>query len=874
MVNKHKQCNSIVVATWNANGIRQKTEELLLFLDEEDVSILLVSETLLKPTVRQGLRGFQGFRKDREGRGGGVAVFVRNGMAARQIPMETTIIESVAVEVEIGEEKTRFVAVYNRPRAEITRDDLLLLMAEQNTIVGGDLNAKDTRWGCRTTNKAGRVLTAFVEEFKGIRVLAPEDATTIPQRANYRGEILDIFIAGETTSPREVTTKFTLASDHLPVTLKLGGPPVQAAARQRTDWGRFADGSKRIPAAVGELQEDQIDAEADTLTKEIQAVLLECKVPIHKTMKNPLGLSTDEKALIRQKHQAKKIWAKFGRERDKLRLRQLERDVKVMLSEARERKWSDTIEAVEENPGRLWTVLKKIGRSYYPNSPIHAQGQWWYSDRDRAERAAEFLEDSFNNHLESDNRTTNTVKRSIIEITSTPAEIPPEISLQDLKKHIARRSVKKAPGEDGICNKALKLLDDNPLSRVCRLINSCRRYGTVPRCWKTATIVLLPKREKDPSKLENRRPISLINCMAKLGESFLKRDLESFADDNELWQSSQFGFRADLSAIQQAANLIEATKRMSKPRYSVLVALLDVQKAYDRVWRDGLLHKLWNHRFPVWLLRFLHAWLAEREFRVRVGTEYSSWKTAREGLPQGSPLSPALYNLFVGDFPQFKKMKNTRLFQFADDTAILTASNSFEKCQGNMEKALQQVSNYSERWKIRMNATKTEVLLFGKKQPKRSSIRFEGKNIPLKPTARYLGIQIDRKLQFVRHTKSRGAAATRRLNRLYPILGPDSRLSVQNRLKVMRSIAEPMAFFGQEVAIDGSEKAKQLMHGRQTTLLRKCLAAPWFMHVRTLRDNAKLEDIVVKATRRRKAMAERMRDHPDTEIQNMGGLIS
>lgn len=110
MVNNNKPRHSIVVETWNVNGIREKTEESLLFLDEDDVSMLSVSETLLKSTVRQGLRGFQCFRREGAGRGGGVAVFVRNGIAARQVSMETNV-ESVAVEVVIGDETTRFVAV-------------------------------------------------------------------------------------------------------------------------------------------------------------------------------------------------------------------------------------------------------------------------------------------------------------------------------------------------------------------------------------------------------------------------------------------------------------------------------------------------------------------------------------------------------------------------------------------------------------------------------------------------------------------------------------------------------------------------------------------------------------------------------------------
>lgn len=55
----NSNCHPLVVATWNYNGIREKAEELLRFLEEEDVSILIASEALLKPHVKQGLRRFQ-----------------------------------------------------------------------------------------------------------------------------------------------------------------------------------------------------------------------------------------------------------------------------------------------------------------------------------------------------------------------------------------------------------------------------------------------------------------------------------------------------------------------------------------------------------------------------------------------------------------------------------------------------------------------------------------------------------------------------------------------------------------------------------------------------------------------------------------------
>lgn len=94
---------------------------------------------------------------------------------------------------------------------------------------------------------------------------------------------------------------FNLASGDFSVTLKLGGLP----GTKLEDGLRLADTSKQIAAAVGILNIGQIKEEAESITNKIQSALQECKVFVHISAKNPVGLTTEEKALIRQKHQAK-----------------------------------------------------------------------------------------------------------------------------------------------------------------------------------------------------------------------------------------------------------------------------------------------------------------------------------------------------------------------------------------------------------------------------------------------------------------------------------------------------------------------------------------------------------------------------------------
>lgn len=100
---------------------------------------------------------------------------------------------------------------------------------------------------------------------------------------------------------------------------------------------------------------------------------------------------------------------------------------------------------------------------------------------------------------------------------------------------------------------------------------------------KSATVVLIPKGGKDPELLANRRPIGLINSIAKVLESIVEEEAQEFLESNSFIQASQFGFRKRLSPTQQAVHLGESITKEDHPRGRVAVAPLNSNKACYRV---------------------------------------------------------------------------------------------------------------------------------------------------------------------------------------------------------------------------------------------------------------------------------------------------
>lgn len=97
---------------------------------------------------------------------------------------------------------------------------------------------------------------------------------------------------------------------------------------------------------------------------------------------------------------------------------------------------------------------------------------------------------------------------------------------------------------------------------------------------------------------------------------------------------------------------------------------LDLEKAYDTMWREGLLCKVQKLGIRGNLYNYIKSFNEERTFQVKVGTCFSSVKIQENGTPQGAVISPTLFNIAINDLNKAITDKNTQMSQFADDGAI------------------------------------------------------------------------------------------------------------------------------------------------------------------------------------------------------------
>jgi hypothetical protein len=172
-----------------------------------------------------------------------------------------------------------------------------------------------------------------------------------------------------------------------------------------------------------------------------------------------------------------------------------------------------------------------------------------------------------------------------------------------------------------------------------------------PTAWKTAHTVMIPKPGKCPNDPKSYRPISLLSITGKIFERILTNRLQLTLESNNLLPPEQFGFRAQRSTHNPLAELQTDITRHANLGECTVGVFLDIERAFDKVWHDGLVQKLLNLRLNLKFTKLISSFLTNRSCRIKVNKILSNTVHLKAGVPQGSVLSPLLYIVYCRDFP-------------------------------------------------------------------------------------------------------------------------------------------------------------------------------------------------------------------------------
>ena len=157
----------------------------------------------------------------------------------------------------------------------------------------------------------------------------------------------------------------------------------------------------------------------------------------------------------------------------------------------------------------------------------------------------------------------------------------------------------KAPGSDNIHNEVLRPGTTTSLfHHLAWLFTSSIQIGYIPTVWKLATLRMLRKPDKVPSLTTSYRPNGLLNSVMKLFERVTEQRLCSYLEDIGFINKYQSGSRQNKSTDDHLFRLCQSVMESFTRGEHVVAAFLDIEKAFDNVWHNGLRYKIFMLDFP------------------------------------------------------------------------------------------------------------------------------------------------------------------------------------------------------------------------------------------------------------------------------------
>ena len=275
--------------------------------------------------------------------------------------------------------------------------------------------------------------------------------------------------------------------------------------------------------------------------------------------------------------------------------------------------------------------------------------------------------------------------------------------------------------------------------------------------------------------------------------------------------------------------------------WQTTVVSLDVEKAFDSVWHDGLCYKLSQLQLPVKLVRLLSSFLTDREIRVRVAHSLSHSVKLGAGTPQGCVLSPLLYLIYVNDLP-IEPKNNCRAGQFADDISLWTSYANKRVTYLRLQHALDDIQKWCSKWRIKLNVTKTQLVTFSHAKTK-MTLKLFGESIHEQNELTLLGVTFDKKLSFTNHCRSKASKAMQRVRLLRLVSGQKWGANSRTLLKLYKQYIRPVLEYGNVATCNATKTSLLCLQRVQNSALRVALRATRWSKAKEMHDIAGIEPL-------------------------------
>ena len=326
-----------------------------------------------------------------------------------------------------------------------------------------------------------------------------------------------------------------------------------------------------------------------------------------------------------------------------------------------------------------------------------------------------------------------------------------------------------------------------------------------------------------------------------------------------MFSSTQSGFRNKHMTSEQLLRLSEECHQSFKSGKNVAALFLDAEAAFDQCWHNGIKYKLKkNLGLPNRIIRLVTSFLTNRSLTVVHEGHHSHQVRLEAGTPQGSPLSPLIYVLYVNDYPKEIQYTST-LSQFADDSALWASAYTRAMAIRKVQKSLNNLEVWCRKWRVKLNGEKSHLLFISRTREKcDENYAIQLFNDTVRPTncAKFLGIEIDSQLSFRNHFDSIHARASKRLSVLRVLSSAKTEPAVL--LKLYKIYIRPLFEYGSSAFVAASRTQLSRLQNIQNEAIRISLRLPKYIRCSLLQEYSGMESITERLTNLNKVLIQKM----------------
>lgn len=753
---------------WNCRSLKPKKDIFRIILKERNITFFALSETWLAKESEFSIPGYNLIREDRDEPYGGVMLGIRSRVEFSRIALPRVgLIESVACVIKYKSMRFSILALYIPSNFTLHQDHLQQLISclEAPYFILGDFNSKGTAWGNPSNDTRSRVILDVLDD-NGLHLLNTDKVTRIacPPASNSSID-LSIVSARLALYCDWQVIEDPMSSDHLPMTIVFNPKGETEEFTIPYDWSKNVDWLK-FRAIVGTYTtnlnnitcpDDQYSELIDKIDEALRVSQTKPVVSSFTRKQSPNFWWDKECVMSRdEKINAYKQFRRSGRISDFLEFKKREAMFTRICKLKKRDYWENLVATLDKdsNMSSLWKIARKL-RNRHVATPLQSYSESWM-DTFVDKTCPPFVPVNIN--FQS-NQQTPCVSQLSIPFTFN------ELNLA------LSQCENTAPGLDGIKFIVLKNLPENTKLLLLQIFNKFLEINHVPEIWKKVKTVTVLKPGKDATLPDSYRPISLLSCPRKITEKMILNRLQLWAESSNFLSETQYGFRRG-KGTQDCLALLATDIQLAFNRKEEMVAVfLDVRSAYDTVLLDLLHEKLIKLSLPEKIANFIYNLMASREMHFFLNNSSRAVRFSSIGLPQGSCLSPFLYNLYINEID--KCISNgCVLVQLADDAAIWCTDRDPKNSQTKLQNSITSLQSWADNLGLSFSTLKTEFVVFSNKHnPSDITLKLYDQPIKRSMTFKYLGIWFDAKCKWRTHIDYVVKKCQQRINFLRMLTG-------------------------------------------------------------------------------------------------------